>query len=617
MESPVEEAGDMLEQTLLKCYDKEAVAKLLDKRMKSAQPQSQWDAAEDDGPVAKRSKISSGSQDRDEKGSRVSEGSQEERRSKICDEKRPELSSGFEDREETRGALKVFQAEKEYLLTKVSMLEAELRTEKSYRAHYEEKSLKLGRNVKRMEDVVISQKIQIRAFKQQPNNSKIEQMKAKMLIRIGDIEKDTIETKAAVVSELKNISDIKKPLENVSKLVEFLQAELEARDKKIEEYENLLGERGKTAPENETEGSGSTSTLPPNELNKNSYSVDVSDHSQEASNRVESDLMKTTEGKTESIVEMSSKLESSLEIISRLKDDINKISSKNNKLKDKKEALGEEYDKLERYLTKIEMKLDKRESKLEKLSSEYESCQFERESLKELNDNLLKQLTVLKEESVLLKDTIAQKEAKLLRSELKLKLSKEELKLDVVDSFKQREEHMKNETVGLRRDLESANLKINNLLQAKHRLEIEVDNLKLEIYTSVRNQKVEMKKMRKIHESSAQHLSNTVKLLKIQLGEKQEGLEVNNNNNKVGETVIHERRGVANSDDAQSKDMEKAQREGVEGQAEENLGVGDHGSPELGKEFDCEDDVDESETVVARHVICEVVNELVVKVVEM
>ena len=95
------------------------------------------------------------------------------------------------------------------------MLEAELRTEKSYRAHYEDKSLKLGRNTKKIEDVVISQKIQIRAFKQQPNISKIEQMKAKMLIRIGDIEKDTIETKAAVVSELKNISEIKNPLDNV------------------------------------------------------------------------------------------------------------------------------------------------------------------------------------------------------------------------------------------------------------------------------------------------------------------------------------------------------------------------------------------------------------------
>ena len=90
----------------------------------------------------------------------------------------------------------------------------------------------------------------------------------------------------------------------------------------------------------------------------------------------------------------------------------------------------------------------------------------------ELNDN------VLKEENVLLKDTIAQKEAKLLRSELKLKLSKEELKLDVEDSFKPREEHMKN---GLRRDIESANLKI-NLLQAKHWLEIYLIYLTNTIY---------------------------------------------------------------------------------------------------------------------------------------
>ena len=58
----------MLEQTLLQCYDKEAV----DKRLKNADPQSQWDTGEDDGPEAKRSKMSSGSRDGDEKGSRVS-----------------------------------------------------------------------------------------------------------------------------------------------------------------------------------------------------------------------------------------------------------------------------------------------------------------------------------------------------------------------------------------------------------------------------------------------------------------------------------------------------------------------------------------------------------------
>jgi len=554
MEVPAEEAGDMLEQTLLQCYDKEAVAKLLDKGVKGAESQSWWDASEENGPVTKRLKFSSGLQERDEKSSRGSKGCQELRGLKIragvgqCQAyEGPELSSEFEEQEEIRrGTLKVLQAEKEYLVSKVSMLEAELRTEKSYRAHYEDKSLQLGRNAQKMEDVLISQKIQIRAFKQQPSSAKIEQMKARMLIRIGDIEKDTIETKAAVDSELKNISDIKKPLENVSKLVEFLKTELEARDKKISEYENLLGERDKIVAEIETEVSGSSSTFPPNDLNKNSISLEASDgHNQGASNRVETkDNGKIFKDKKEFMVEMSSDLESS-QIVSRLQADLDKLSSKNKKLKDKKEALGNEYDELERYLTKIEIKLEKRESKLEKLSSELESCQFEIGSLEELNDNLLKQLTVLKEESVLLKDTIAQKEAKLLRSELKLNLSKEELKLDVEDSYMQREEHLRNEATGLRRGLESANLKINNLLQSKHKLEIRLENHKLEIYTSVRNQKVEMKRLRKIHESSVQQLSNTIKLLKMQLEDKQEGMEVNNNN--VDETGDHVRNGLTNT----------------------------------------------------------------------
>ena len=92
-----------------------------------------------------------------------------------------------------------------------------------------------------------------------------------------------------------------------------------------------------------------------------------------------------------------------------------------------------------------------------------------------------------------------------------------------------------------------------------------------------------MKKMRKIRESSAQQLSNAVKVLKTQLEEKQEGLEVNNNN--VVETVEHVKRGDANIDDTQSIQLE---REG-----EENLGNGDDALPELGEEVDCEHDIDE------------------------
>ena len=115
-----------------------------------------------------------------------------------------------------------------------------------------------------------------------------------------------------------------------------------------------------------------------------------------------------------------------------------------------------------------------------------------------------------------------------------------------------------------------------------------------------------MKTMRKIHESSAQQLSNTVKLLKMQLVEKHGGIEVNNN--KVDLTVEHDRRGVAIMDDTQSK---YKIREG-DGQGEKNLGIVDDARPWLGKEVDCEHDVYES----ARQVSCEVVNGLVVKVVE-
>merc|ERR1719318_2088814 len=98
-----------------------------------------------------------------------------------------------------------------------------------------------------------------------------------------------------------------------------------------------------------------------------SNSVEASDnHNQGVSNTVETmDDVKMSEDKKECMVEASSDLESSQEIISRLEADLDKLASKNKKLRIKKEALGNEYDELEKYLTKIEMKLDKRESKLE------------------------------------------------------------------------------------------------------------------------------------------------------------------------------------------------------------------------------------------------------------
>jgi len=470
MELHNKEVDDVLEQTLLQSYDKEAVAKLLDKGMKRAVAVSQWDQ-ENEVSTAKRTRTS-------------------------------------DENKSTEGLFD----ENHYLESKIEMLEAQLKTEKERRMHFEEKSFKQAKNLKKVEEVVSSQKIQLRAVKNQPSSIKIEQMKAKMLIRIGDIEKDTIETKAVVAAELRNIADIKKPLENVSKLVEFLKTELETRDKQIEEGETLLIEREKNILEIESKLGEMSSSLPDIQTSKSSPAVNEC-----SEEKVKNDF-----------VYFKFKEEENLVTIADLTHDIDKLEKKNKKLKDKKEVLGEDYDELERYLTKTEMKLEKKELKFERLSSEIESSHVEIESLTELNENLLEQMKVLKEETVLLKDTITQKESKLSRVELKLRLSKEDLKSEVLDSYKTKEGLRKKEATSFRNDLEAANLKINNLLQSKHKLEIDVENLKLEIYTLVRSQKAEMKKLKNAHDASTQQMFKTIKLLRIQLDA--ERLEDENNN---------------------------------------------------------------------------------------
>ena len=191
----------ILEQNLLKSFDRESVAKLLGKQLH-----------EDEVREVKRIKIS---------------------------------DEGLDNVNES----------------KINSLEDKLKAEKAHRVHYEEKSRKLAKNLEKAENVIISLKKKMREGTVQYSSSKIEQMRSKMLLRIGDIEKDTIEMKGLVAAELKNITDIKTPLENVSKLVEYLQSELESRDEKIKGYEKKLAE-GSNEPVNNNGGNIGEPTPP-------------------------------------------------------------------------------------------------------------------------------------------------------------------------------------------------------------------------------------------------------------------------------------------------------------------------------------------------------------------
>eukprot|EP00092_Neocalanus_flemingeri_P024664 GFUD01026751.1.p1 GENE.GFUD01026751.1~~GFUD01026751.1.p1 ORF type:complete len:628 (-),score=197.71 GFUD01026751.1:36-1919(-) len=470
MDSSSESEINQLEQNLLKCYDKEAVSKLLDKKVEGQARSVQWEGGES-GPAKRAKKF---------------EGTQEE---------------------------------KSYLMSKIEMLEAELRTEKSYRTHYEAKASKEIRNVKKLED-------SLRNLKSlQYSSSKFEQLKSKLLVRIGDIEKDTIETKAVVVAELKNISDIKKPLENVNKLVEFLKSEVDARDENIEKNKEVLVEKDKIILNLETRlASGISSTLP-TEMKE---IADIIKCSEELNSEL-ANIKKCSDEKDEILRKLKIEVDEKASTLGRLRDDLEHLSSKNRKLLSKKEKLAEDYDDLESCLAKAVKKLDKKKEKLEKVTMESESAQYEIGTLKELNGNILEQMSALKQESVLLRERISLKDAKLLRTEGKLNLSKEALKMEVLQSFKLSEEHLQNQitrkdkdVVRLRCEIESSNLKVNNLLKENHKLQIEGDKLKLETNLLVRNQKAELKKLRRLQESSNSSLSNTIKLLKSRVTELEE-----------------------------------------------------------------------------------------------
>ena len=446
------DADDVLEQNLLKSFDKESVAKLLGKKSLVAK------VHEDEVPESKRIKLSD----------------------KTCENEK---------------------------ISRITSLEDELKTERVNRAHYEEKSKKLARNLGKAEDVIISLKKKIKEGVVQYSSSKLEQMKSKMLLRIGDIEKDTVEMKGLIAAELKNITDIKTPLENVSKLVEYLQSELESRDEKIKTYEkNLIG--------------------------KGSIDEPVDDNGEnrvdETSSSLKNDEKDSTPDKvmkkcncTVGSEELKKILDENMATIKKLNDDLTRLSSKNMKLKDKKTRIGEDYDTLENYLTKIELKLEKKTSKCDQLRSENDHLKIEIESLNELNENVMEQTRVLKEESVLLKDNIAQKDEKLARVEFQLSLSKEDLEFELRNSFKVKENELRKELICSKRELKSAFMKINNLLQSNHKLSLKVEDLELEQYSLVRNQKAEMKKVNKIHKAACQEISK--KLL-----EKREDIENNN-----------------------------------------------------------------------------------------
>jgi len=442
--------ADVLEQNLLKSFDKESVAKLLGKQAVVA------NLHEDE----------------------------------VTDVKRIKLSDEYLDNTNE---------------LKINSLENKLKTEKAYRVHYEEKSRKLARNLGKAEDVIISLKNKMRDGTDQYSSSKMEQMRSKMLLRIGDIEKDTIEMKGLVAAELKNITDIKTPLENVSKLVEYLQSELESRDEKIKSYEKILAARNNEPVNNNGRNRGEPTPL--------SERDDEKDSSPEGA-------MKKCNCIHDS-KELKETLETQMATIEKQNEDLARLSGKNIKLKEKKARMGEDYDKLESYLTRIELKLEKKTSKCDQLRSENEDLEIKIESLNELNENVMEQTRILKEESALLKDSIAQKDEKLARVEFQLSLAKEDLAIDVRNSFKVKENELRKELICSKRELKSALMKINNLLQSNHKLSIKVGDLELEQYSLVRNQKAELKKVKKIHKDACKEISS--KLL-----EKREDVENNN-----------------------------------------------------------------------------------------
>merc|ERR1712025_73372 len=94
----------------------------------------------------------------------------------------------------------------------------------------------------------------------------------------------------------------------------------------------------------------------------------------------------------------------------------------------------------------------------------------------------------------------------------------------VFRSFQVKEKEMKKELSLSKHDLQSANLKINDLLHSNHKLSMKVEDLKLGNYALVRSQKAELKKVKKTHEETFLKMSN-----ELLMCNKGESVEDNNN----------------------------------------------------------------------------------------
>jgi len=380
----------------------------------------------------------------------------------------------------------------------ISRLKEKLKTEKSCRVYYKEKSQKLTRKLKEKEDLIISMKNKSGQGSIQRTDKKLEQLKSRLLVRIGDIEKDTIEMKAAVAAELKKVKGMKEPLENATNLVVSLQSEWQARDEKNEYYEDTFYLPRNSKQDSSTEDATKCGIL----------------HSDKG-------IVNNTE---ESMIEF--KLSNA-----RLSKELEKLSDKNFKLKEKKMRLTEDYDNLERYVNKVEKKLETKEVQFAELYTEKERCLAQVESLRELNERESEENRVLKHESMLLKDSIAEKDSKLSRLELQLRIYKEEQSVEVLRSVKIKEENLRKEVASLKYILHTASMEIDTLHEDKKKLETQAEDLKNENYVFVRRQNTEMEKVRKVYEGSRQEMSKKIKSLEKTV----ENLRDGDNNNHVSE----------------------------------------------------------------------------------
>jgi len=328
---------DILEQTLLKSYDPEAVAKLLKKKAVGESESIDFSAKK----------------------------------------------------------VRVYECEEENLQFKVERLKAELKMEKNYRAHYETKARKAIIHIRKLEEHIKHLKTQ--------QTKNFEALKSKLFTRIGDIEKDTFEVKDAVLSEFKNIADLRKPLENtIIKVVAFFKSELEDREKTIDGLKVLL-----SGKENRIDcfASGFSRSRELEEIN------DIIKHSK-ALNSEFVEIKKYCEEKDSTIKELKVEQKELTKQVENLKFENKYLEDRKNKLKDKR-------DVVQNKLAKTKHKLKKKSSKNKTLNSDVNNSRYEIESLNDLNENIEQQLSVLKEENKLLKERIAQKDADLSLSKLK------------------------------------------------------------------------------------------------------------------------------------------------------------------------------------------------------